>query len=41
MAAAGVEAVLIKVAAMGLTARHLGKTISEMYPTLCTMVSIV
>jgi len=37
MAAAGVEAVLIKVAAMGLTARHLGKTISEMYPTLCTM----
>jgi diphthine-ammonia ligase len=39
MAAAGVEAILIKVAAMGLTERHLGKTIAQMYPSLCTMVS--
>jgi diphthamide synthase (EF-2-diphthine--ammonia ligase) len=40
MAAAGVEAVLIKVAAMGLTSRHLGQSIAQMYPTLCTMVRV-
>lgn len=38
MASAGVGAILIKVAAMGLSARHLGKSIAEMYPYLCTMV---
>ncbi|KAG2174188.1 hypothetical protein INT43_004209 [Umbelopsis isabellina] len=37
MASAGVGAILIKVAAMGLSARHLGKSIAEMYPFLCTM----
>jgi hypothetical protein len=39
MASAGVEAILIKVAAMGLTSRHLGKTIGQMYPSLCIMVN--
>jgi diphthine-ammonia ligase len=38
MASAGVGAILIKVAAMGLSARHLGKSIAEMFPYLCTMV---
>jgi len=38
MIAAGMEAVLIKVAGIGLTAKHLGKTITEMQPTLTTLV---
>ncbi|CAM0142061.1 unnamed protein product [Umbelopsis sp. WA50703] len=37
MASAGVGAILIKVAAMGLSARHLGKSLAEMFPYLCTM----
>ncbi|KAH0587717.1 hypothetical protein H2248_006480 [Termitomyces sp. 'cryptogamus'] len=31
---AGMEAILIKVAGIGLTTKHLGKTLSEMHPTL-------
>ena len=31
---AGLEAILIKVAGIGLTTKHLGKTLAEMYPTL-------
>jgi diphthine-ammonia ligase len=35
---AGVEAVLIKVAALGLDPkRHLGKSIAELFPTLCQL----
>lgn len=34
MIAAGMEAVLIKVAGIGLTTEHLGKSLSEMQPTL-------
>ncbi|KAF7721509.1 hypothetical protein EC973_004535 [Apophysomyces ossiformis] len=41
MATAGVNAVLIKVAAMGLKPAHLGKSIEEMYPTLCAMADRV
>ncbi|KAG0165077.1 diphthine--ammonia ligase, partial [Apophysomyces sp. BC1034] len=37
MASAGVNAILIKVAAMGLKPVHLGKSIGEMYPLLCAM----
>lgn len=40
MADSGVHAVLVKVAAMGLKASHLGKTIGEMYPYLCELASI-
>lgn len=38
MIASGVEAVLIKVAGIGLTTKHLGKTLTEMQPTLTTLV---
>lgn len=38
MANAGVNAVLIKIAAIGLKPMHLGKSIAEMYPYLCKMV---
>lgn len=38
MIAAGMHAVLIKVAGIGLTTRHLGKTLSEMQSTLVTLV---
>jgi diphthine-ammonia ligase len=38
MIAAGMEAVLIKVAGIGLTTKHLGKTLAEMQPTLTTLV---
>lgn len=38
MMAAGVEAVLIKVAGIGLTTKHLGKTLMELQPTLTTLV---
>lgn len=31
---AGLEAILIKVAGVGLTTQHLGKTLAEMQPTL-------
>lgn len=34
MVDAGVDAILIKVACMGLSAKHLGKTLSEMRLTL-------
>ncbi|KAI9512204.1 hypothetical protein F5148DRAFT_1164787 [Russula earlei] len=37
MIAAGMEAVLIKVAGIGLTTGHLGKTLTEMQPTLTTL----
>ncbi|KAF8484914.1 hypothetical protein DFH94DRAFT_837050 [Russula ochroleuca] len=37
MIACGVEAVLIKVAGIGLTTKHLGKTLAEMQPTLTTL----
>ncbi|KAI9492458.1 hypothetical protein BDB00DRAFT_828195 [Zychaea mexicana] len=37
MADAGVQAILVKVAAMGLKPIHLGKTIGEMYPYLCEL----
>lgn len=38
MASAGVNAILVKVAAIGLKPEHLGKTIAEMYPLLCDLV---
>jgi hypothetical protein len=38
MIAAGMEAVLIKVAGIGLATKHLGKTLTEMQPTLTTLV---
>ena len=38
MIASGVEAVFIKVAGIGLTTKHLGKTLTEMQPTLTTLV---
>ena len=37
---AGLEAILIKVAGIGLVQQHLGKTLDEMQPTLVTLVSI-
>ncbi|OBZ88025.1 Diphthine--ammonia ligase [Choanephora cucurbitarum] len=37
MANAGVNAILIKVAAIGLKPAHLGKSIGQMYPFLCKM----
>ncbi|KAI8147491.1 ATP-binding domain-containing protein 4 [Fennellomyces sp. T-0311] len=37
MANAGVQAILVKVAAMGLKPAHLGKTIGDMYPYLCEL----
>ena len=39
MIAAGMEAILIKVAGIGLTLSHLGKTLDEMQPTLINLVS--
>lgn len=38
MVEAGLEAILIKVAGIGLTAKHLGKTLGEMQPTLLKLV---
>lgn len=38
MVTAGLEAVLIKVAGMGLTTRHLGQTLAQMQPTLIKLV---
>jgi diphthine-ammonia ligase len=40
MANAGVNAILIKIAAIGLKSVHLGKSIGQMYPLLCKMVNI-
>ncbi|KAF9960605.1 ATP binding domain 4 [Mortierella alpina] len=37
MAQAGVNAVLIKIAAIGLKKQHLGKSIGDMFPHLCKM----
>ncbi|KAI1300379.1 hypothetical protein EDD11_006223 [Mortierella claussenii] len=37
MAQAGVHAILIKIAAIGLKRKHLGQSIGEMYPYLCQM----
>ncbi|ORZ05425.1 protein E01A2.5 [Absidia repens] len=37
MVDAGVNAILIKVAAMGLKSSHLGKTLEQMYPELCSL----
>ncbi|KAF9115840.1 hypothetical protein BGX27_006081 [Mortierella sp. AM989] len=37
MAQAGVNAILIKVAAIGLKTQHLGQSIGDMYPYLCRM----
>jgi diphthine-ammonia ligase len=37
---AGMKAVLIKVAGIGLTTKHLGKTLADMQPTLIKLVSI-
>jgi diphthine-ammonia ligase len=39
MIEAGLTAVLIKVAGIGLTPKHLGKTLGEMQPTLMNLVS--
>lgn len=38
MIGAGMEAILIKVAGIGLTTQHLGKTLSEMHPILLKLV---
>lgn len=38
MIAAGVKSVLIKVAGIGLTVKHLGKTLNEMQDTLTRLV---
>ena len=38
MIEAGLEAILIKVAGMGLTPKHLGKTLEQMQPTLLKLV---
>jgi diphthine-ammonia ligase len=37
---AGTEAVLIKVAGIGLQPKHLGQTLAEMRPTLTTLVGV-
>lgn len=36
---ADMEAILIKVAGLGLQPKHLGQTLSEMQPTLINLVS--
>ena len=41
MADSGVHAILVKVAAMGLKTSHLGRTIGDMYPLLCDLVSFL
>jgi len=38
MISAGLVAVIIKVAGIGLTEKHLGKTLAEMQPTLVKLV---
>jgi diphthamide synthase (EF-2-diphthine--ammonia ligase) len=39
MIEAGMEAILIKVAGIGLTTKHLGRTLADMQPTLTKLVS--
>jgi diphthine-ammonia ligase len=39
MIEAGMEAILIKVAGIGLTEQHLGKTLTDMQPTLLKLVT--
>lgn len=39
MIAAGLEAILIKVAGVGLNSKHLGKTLDQMHSTLVSLVS--
>jgi diphthamide synthase (EF-2-diphthine--ammonia ligase) len=39
MVEAGMEAILIKVAGIGLTPQHLGKTLAQMQPHLTKLVS--
>ena len=39
MIAVGVQSILIKVAGIGLTQSHLGKTLVQMQPTLVNLVS--
>jgi len=41
MIEAGLTAVLIKVAGIGLTTKHLGKTLQEMQPTLTKLVRTI
>lgn len=38
---AGLVAVMIKVAGIGLSEKHLGKTLAEMQPTLVQLVRIL
>jgi diphthine-ammonia ligase len=38
MIMAGMEAILIKIAGIGLDTTHLGKTLSKMQPKLATLV---
>ena len=38
---AGLVAVIIKVAGIGLTEKHLGKTLAEMQPTLMKLVRVL
>ena len=40
MVDAGLVAILIKVAGVGLTTQHLGKTLGQMQPTLQKLVSL-
>jgi len=35
---AGMEAIIIKVAGIGLTSEHLGKSLAQMQPTLVELV---
>jgi diphthine-ammonia ligase len=39
MISSGMEAILIKVAGIGLKINHLGKTLAEMQPTLLKLAS--
>ena len=41
MIEAGMEAILIKVAGIGLTSKHLGKTLAQMQQTLMKLVRCV
>lgn len=37
----GLEAIIIKVAGIGLATKHLGKTLAEIQPTLVKLVSVI
>jgi diphthine-ammonia ligase len=39
MISSGLNAIIIKVAAMGLSTKHLGRTLSDVYPQLCDLNS--